>query len=56
MDSDLGKVTDAILRSYETGGGIKNVEDLLNDGPFIVYNGDILTDLDLSVLRTEASA
>jgi NDP-sugar pyrophosphorylase family protein len=29
----------------ETGGGIKNVEDLLDDGPFIVYNGDILTDL-----------
>jgi mannose-1-phosphate guanylyltransferase len=29
----------------ETGGGIKNVEDLLGDEPFIVYNGDILTDL-----------
>jgi mannose-1-phosphate guanylyltransferase len=31
----------------ETGGGIKNVEDLLNSGPFIVYNGDILTTLPL---------
>jgi NDP-sugar pyrophosphorylase family protein len=29
----------------ETGGGIKNVEDLLGGDPFIVYNGDILTDL-----------
>jgi len=29
----------------ETAGGIKNVEDLLRDQPFIVYNGDILTDL-----------
>ena len=31
----------------ETAGGIKNVEDLLGDGPFIVHNGDILTDLPL---------
>lgn len=31
----------------ETGGGIKNVEDLLNDEPFIVYNGDILATLPL---------
>lgn len=31
----------------ETGGGIKNVEDLLGDAPFIVYNGDILTTLPL---------
>jgi NDP-sugar pyrophosphorylase family protein len=31
----------------ETGGGIKNVEDLLGGDPFIVYNGDILTDLPL---------
>ncbi len=31
----------------ETGGGIKNVEDLLRTGPFVVYNGDILTDLPL---------
>ena len=27
----------------ETGGGIKNVEDLLGGGPLIVYNGDILS-------------
>ncbi|HWL54210.1 MAG TPA: sugar phosphate nucleotidyltransferase [Chthoniobacteraceae bacterium] len=31
----------------ETGGGIKNVEDLLSGEPFIVYNGDILSDLPL---------
>jgi NDP-sugar pyrophosphorylase family protein len=32
----------------ETGGGIKNVEDLLHAETFIVYNGDILTDLPLA--------
>ena len=31
----------------ETAGGIKNAEDLLGDGPFLVHNGDILTDLPL---------
>ena len=31
----------------ETAGGIKNVEDLLWEEPFIVHNGDILTDLPL---------
>jgi NDP-sugar pyrophosphorylase family protein len=31
----------------ETAGGIKNVADLLGGEPFIVYNGDILTDLPL---------
>lgn len=31
----------------ETGGGIKNVEDLLGDEPCIVYNGDILSTLPL---------
>jgi NDP-sugar pyrophosphorylase family protein len=29
----------------ETGGGIKNVEDLLGEEPFVVYNGDILSDI-----------
>ena len=32
----------------ETGGGIKNVEDLLGGETFLVYNGDILTDLPLA--------
>jgi len=31
----------------ETGGGLANVADLLQDGPFYVYNGDILTDIPL---------
>jgi NDP-sugar pyrophosphorylase family protein len=32
----------------ETAGGIKNVEDLLGDRPFWVYNGDILSTLPLA--------
>ena len=33
----------------ETGGGIKNIADLLRgDRPLLVYNGDILTDLPLA--------
>lgn len=32
----------------ETGGGIKNVEDLLHGEAFLVYNGDIFTDLPLA--------
>jgi len=31
-----------------TGGGIKNTRDFWNDTPFIVINGDILTDIDLT--------
>lgn len=34
----------------ETGGGIKNAEPFLGDAPFIVYSGDILTDIDLEAL------
>jgi mannose-1-phosphate guanylyltransferase/mannose-1-phosphate guanylyltransferase/phosphomannomutase len=35
----------------ETAGGIANVRDLLDGGdPFLVYNGDILTDLPLAPL------
>ena len=30
-----------------TGGGIKNVEDFWDEDPFMVVNGDILTDIDL---------
>ena len=32
----------------ETAGGIWNVRDLLRDEPFVVYNGDIFTDLPLA--------
>ena len=31
-----------------TGGGIKNSEDFLDESPFLVMNGDILTDIDLA--------
>ena len=35
----------------DTGGGLKNIEDLLDDDErLIVYNGDILTDLPLAEL------
>jgi len=33
----------------ETGGGIKNVEDLLGGAPLLVYNGDILATLPLEL-------
>jgi len=36
-----------------TGGGIKNVQSLLGTEPFIVYSGDILTDVDLQPLIEE---
>lgn len=34
----------------ETGGGIKNAQPFLEGGPFFVYSGDILTDVDLQDL------
>jgi NDP-sugar pyrophosphorylase family protein len=37
----------------ETGGGIKNAEPALRREPFIVYSGDILTDIDLEPLIAE---
>ena len=37
----------------ETAGGIANVRDLLENEPFLVYNGDILTDLPLKPLLME---
>jgi NDP-sugar pyrophosphorylase family protein len=41
----------------ETAGGIKNVEDLLGPETFIVYNGDILTDLPLApAIRQHAAS
>ncbi len=36
-----------------TGGGLKNVEGLLRDEPFLVYSGDILADFDLAPLLEE---
>jgi mannose-1-phosphate guanylyltransferase len=37
----------------ETGGGIKNIEASLGTEPFLVYSGDILTDVDLAPLMDE---
>lgn len=37
----------------ETGGGIKNAERWIGNGPFIVYSGDILTDIDIAALVDE---
>src|SRR5215468_8960398 len=33
-----------------TAGGVKNAEDALRSGPFLVISGDALTDIDLSAL------
>jgi mannose-1-phosphate guanylyltransferase len=40
----------------ETAGGIANIADLVGDAPFVVYNGDILTDLPLAPLLREHEA
>jgi len=37
----------------ETGGGIKNIEALLGQKPFITYSGDVLTDIRLQPLIDE---
>ena len=37
----------------ETGGGIKNAQPWLGTNPFIVYSGDVLTDLPLTPLIEE---
>ncbi|MCK4317307.1 NDP-sugar synthase [Candidatus Bathyarchaeota archaeon] len=44
---DLGILYSREQRPLGKGGGIKNAEDMLNGEPFIVINGDIITDLDL---------
>lgn len=39
-----------------TAGAVRNAEDLLDDAPFLVLNGDILTDLDLTAFAAEHRA
>ncbi|MFK7911627.1 MAG: sugar phosphate nucleotidyltransferase [Akkermansiaceae bacterium] len=34
----------------ETGGGIRNIASFIGSEPILVYNGDILTDIDISTL------
>src|ERR1043166_6331643 len=50
-DRPIKLVHEPIL--LETGGGIKNVEHLLGTNPFIVYSGDLLTDIELEPLIEE---
>jgi len=49
-DSDFGIGIDVRVEPeiLGTGGGIKNTADFWDSEPFIVINGDILTDIDLS--------
>lgn len=50
-----GRNVDLIHEPYllETGGGIKNAEPLIGNHPFIVYSGDILTDINIQHLIEE---
>ncbi|MDG1356670.1 MAG: sugar phosphate nucleotidyltransferase [Akkermansiaceae bacterium] len=34
----------------ETGGGIRNIASFIDNDPILIYNGDILTDIDISQL------
>ncbi|MBK1856311.1 NTP transferase domain-containing protein [Verrucomicrobiaceae bacterium 5K15] len=40
----------------ETGGGIRNIATFIGDDPLLVYNGDILTDIDIQQLIDHHSA
>lgn len=49
-----------IFLSYEpeilgTGGGLRQMANFLGDAPFLVINGDVLTDLDLATVFPEHS-
>ena len=41
---------------FETGGGIFRALPLLGDGPFLVVNGDVWTDMDFGALTLEPQA
>jgi len=47
-DIQITFVNEPVL--LETGGGIKNIEADLGNGPFITYSGDVLTDAPLQPL------
>ena len=42
--------------ALETGGGIFQALPLLGDAPFIVINGDVFTDFDLTTLKIDPAA
>ncbi|TIC86228.1 N-acetylmuramate alpha-1-phosphate uridylyltransferase MurU [Crenobacter intestini] len=43
-------------RALETAGGIATALPLLGDAPFLVINGDVLTDIDFAALAAQAGA
>lgn len=43
-------VSDERDKLLETGGGLYKVRDFFDNNPFMLYNADTLTDLDISVL------
>ena len=43
-------VSDERNKLLETGGGLYKVKDFFDNNPFMLYNADTLTDLDISVL------
>jgi MurNAc alpha-1-phosphate uridylyltransferase len=45
---------DKLEQALETAGGIARALPLLGDEPFVVVNGDVLTDLDFSLLKQQA--
>lgn len=46
--SEVKLVFEPVL--LETGGGIKNAQPWLGEHPFLVYSGDVLTDIDIGQL------
>ena len=48
------QVSDERSLLLETGGGLKQMASWLQDGPFLVHNVDILTNLDLQALAATA--
>ena len=43
-------ISDETAAVLETGGGVKKARAFLEDGPFVLMNVDILTDMDLSAM------
>jgi N-acetyl-alpha-D-muramate 1-phosphate uridylyltransferase len=43
-------ISDESMEVLETGGGLKNASAYFDEGPFVMMNADILTDLDLALL------
>lgn len=43
-------ISDETAEVLETGGGLKKARHLLEDGPFVLINVDILTDMDLGTM------